>query len=187
MTGVHKTLKVGRWFRPGESACILPEKIAELLGVDPSRLEASRVRVFGESLPVIGLIDAGAFNELKDLDEEPLSPADFKLTDEEAIEQMTTQETREKQGLEQPEVEIMPFEHINPDDVLIVPYAFLRQVGSPLQSVARPIRRRIRRGGQCQGASVTPLGCTVRGASGRGRSGQRLHFSVRWATRRDAG
>lgn len=136
VTGVHQTLKSGRWFRPGESACVLPEKIAELLGVDPGRPEASSVRVFGESLPVIGLIDAGAFSELKDLDEEPLSPADFKLTDEEAIEQMTTQETREKQGLEQPEVEIMPFEHINPDDILIVPYRFLRQVGSPLQSVA---------------------------------------------------
>ena len=136
VSGVHRTLKSGRWFRPGESACILPEKIAELLGVDPGRPEASSVRIFGESLPVIGVIDAGAFSELEDLDGEPLSPADFKLTDEEAIEQMTTQETREKQGLEQPEVEIMPFEHINPDDILIVPYAFLRQVGSPLQSVA---------------------------------------------------
>ena len=110
--------------------------MADLLGVDPGRLGASRIRIFGESLPVIGLIDAGAFNGLKDLDGEPLSPADFKLTDEEAIAQMTTQETREKQGLEQPEVEIMPFEHINPDDILIVPYKFLRQVGSPLQSVA---------------------------------------------------
>ncbi len=136
VTGVHRTLKSGRWFRPGETACILPEKIADLLGVDAGRPEATRVRIFGESLPVIGLIDAGAFNRLKDLDEEPLSPADFKLTDEEAIEQMTTQETREKQGLEQPEVEIMPFEHINPDDIMIVPYKFLRQVGSPLQSVA---------------------------------------------------
>ncbi len=136
VTGVHRTLKTGRWFRPGETACILPEKMADLLGVDPGRLAASRIRIFGESLPVIGLIDAKAFNRLKDLDEEPLSPADFKLTDEESIARMTTQETREKQGLEQPEVEIMPFEHINPDDILIVPYKFLRQVGSPLQSVA---------------------------------------------------
>ncbi len=136
VTGVHLTLKTGRWFRPGETACILPEKMADRLGVDPGRLGASRIRIFGESLPVIGLIDAGAFNGLKDLDGEPLSPADFKLTDEEAIAQMTNQETREKQGLERPEVEIMPFEHINPDDILIVPYKFLRQVGSPLQSVA---------------------------------------------------
>ncbi len=136
VTGVHLTLKTGRWFRPGETACILSQKMADLLGVDPGRLGASRIRIFGESLPVIALIDAEAFNGLKDLDGETLSPADFKLTDEEAIAQMTTQETREKQGLEQPEVEIMPFEHINPDDILIVPYQFLRQVGSPLQSVA---------------------------------------------------
>ncbi len=136
VTGIHERLKAGRWFRKDELACILPDKMAALLGVTEENLGSARVRLFGEQLTVIGLMDSERFRQLKDLDNETLSPADFKLTDDEAIAQMTTQETREKQGLEQPEVDILPFEHLDPDNILIIPYHLLREVGSPLQSVA---------------------------------------------------
>ncbi|MDA0748786.1 MAG: ABC transporter permease, partial [bacterium] len=136
VTGLDRSLKTGRWFQEGESACILPEKMANLLGIDPGLVGKTHIRLFGEQLTVIGIIDSEKFRQIPDLDGETLSPADFKLTDDEAIAQMTSQETREKQGLEQPEVEILPFEHIDPDNILIIPYGLLREVGSPLQSVA---------------------------------------------------
>ncbi len=136
VTGIEGCLKAGRWFRPGELACILPEKIADLLKIGPEEIGRRQVRLFGEQLTVIGLLDSERFRQLRDLDDETLSPADFKLTDDEAIAQMTTRESREKQGLEQPEVDVMPFEHIDPDHILIIPYDLLREVGSPLQSVA---------------------------------------------------
>ena len=140
VTGIDTLLSQGRWFEEGEFACILPGKIAGLLEVEPQDVGKKSVRLFGKQLKVVGLIDAEKMRDLKDLDGEVLSPADFKLTDDEIISQMTQQENREKQGLEQPQLENMPFEHIDPDDVAIIPYKMLREVGSPLQSVAIRLR-----------------------------------------------
>ncbi|MDE2952990.1 MAG: hypothetical protein OXR71_00560 [Gemmatimonadota bacterium] len=136
VTGIDTLLSHGRWFEEGEIACILPGKIAGLLKVEPEDVGKKSVRLFGKQLKVVGLIDAEKMRDLKDLDGEILSPADFKLTDDEIISQMTQRESREKQGLEQPQLENMPFEHIDPDDIAIIPYKILREVGSPLQSVA---------------------------------------------------
>jgi hypothetical protein len=136
VTRIDTLLSSGRWFKKGEFACILPGKMAGLLGVTAEDVGKKYVRLFGKQLKVIGLIDAEKMRNYPDLDGEILSPADFKLTDNEAIARMSQQESREKQGLEQPEVEIMPFEHLDPDDIAIIPYQMLRDVGSPLQSVA---------------------------------------------------
>ena len=140
VTGIDTLLSHGRWFEEGEFACILPGKIAGLLKVEPQDVGKKSVRLFGKQLKVVGLIDAEKMRDLKDLDGEVLSPADFKLTDDEIVSRMTQQESREKQGLEQPQLENMPFEHIDPDDVAIIPYKMLREVGSPLQSVAIRLR-----------------------------------------------
>lgn len=136
VTQMDTLLSSGRWFQQNEFACILPGKMATLLGITPDDVGKKHVRLFGKQLKVIGLIDAAKMRNHPDLDGEILSPADFKLTDDEAISRMSQQESREKQGLEQPEVEVMPFEHLDPDDIVIVPYQILRDVGSPLQSVA---------------------------------------------------
>lgn len=135
VTQMDTLLSAGRWFQENEFACILPGKMANLLGVKPEDVGNKYVRLFGKQLKVIGLIDAAKMRNHPDLDGEILSPADFKLTDDEAISRMSQQESREKQGLEQPEVEVMPFEHLDPDDIAIIPYQMLRDVGSPLQSV----------------------------------------------------
>jgi hypothetical protein len=110
--------------------------MAGLLNVTTADVGVKHVRLFGKQLKVIGLIDAEKMGNHPDLDGEILSPADFKLTDAEVVAQMSQQESREKQGLEQPEVEVMPFEHLDPNDIAIIPYQMLREVGSPLQSVA---------------------------------------------------
>ena len=130
-------LRVGRWFKPGESACILPDRMAEVLGVKANEVGVKYIRIFGKELKVIGLIDSDKMRAFVDLDEEILTPADFQVTDDEFITVMTQTEDRERQGLEQPEVETMPFEHLDPDEILIVPYALLRDVGSVLSMFAR--------------------------------------------------
>ncbi len=140
VTKIDTLLSHGRWFEAGEFACILPGKMAELLDVSPEDVGQKSVRLFGKQLKVVGLIDAEKMRNHLDLDGEMLSPADFKLTDEEIVSQMSQQESREKQGLEQPQLENMPFEHIDPDDIAIIPYSMLREVGSPLQSVAIRLR-----------------------------------------------
>ena len=136
VTHIDTLLQAGRWFQPGEEACILPVKIAGLLDISERDVGHVYVRLFGKNLRVIGLIDSEKMRGYLDLDEEPLTPADFALTGSEVVEEMSQTERREQQGLELPEVEIAPFEHLHPDDVIMAPYALLRGIGSPLQSVA---------------------------------------------------
>ena len=136
VTRIDTMLRVGRWFEAGESACILPDRMAEVLGVKENQVGVKYIRIFGKDLKVVGLIDSDKLRAFVDLDEEILTPADFQVTDDEFITVMSQTEDRERRGLEQPEVETMPFEHLDPDEIVIVPYALLRDVGSPLQSVA---------------------------------------------------
>ena len=136
VTHLDTLLATGRWFLPNEQACILPEKMATRLGIAKGDVGQAYVRLFGKHLRVIGLMDAAKMQKFYDLDEEPLTPADFQATGSDVVEGMTQTEQRERQGLEMPEVEIAPFDHLHPDVVILVPYDFLRGIGSPLQSVA---------------------------------------------------
>ncbi|MDP6038506.1 MAG: FtsX-like permease family protein [Candidatus Latescibacteria bacterium] len=136
VTHIDTLLSTGRWFKPNEQACILSQKIAERLNIAPHEVGTAYIRLFGKHLRVIGLMDPEKLNTFYDLDEEPLTPADFQATGSEVVEEMTQTEQREQQGLEMPEVEIAPFDHLHPDAVIMVPYDFLRGIGSPLQSVA---------------------------------------------------
>lgn len=136
VTRVDSFLTAGRWFREGEDAIILPNTIADKLALTADSVGVARVRLFGKQLPLVGIVSAEGLNEFFDLDEEPITPADFQVTDDEEISRMTQVEEREKQGLERPEVEIMPFEHITAANIAIIPYRLLRDIGSPLQSVA---------------------------------------------------
>ncbi|MFT5368064.1 MAG: hypothetical protein ACI8V2_003027, partial [Candidatus Latescibacterota bacterium] len=136
VTHLDTLLSTGRWFLPDEQACILPHKIAERLGLSEKDVGKAYVRLFGKHLRVIGLMDAAKMQAFYDLDEESLAPADFQATGSDLVEDVTKVEEREREGLEMPEVEVAPFDHLHPDVVILVPYDFLRGIGSPLQSVA---------------------------------------------------
>ena len=135
--GIQDCLAAGRWFLPGErNVAVLPQAMADLLKIGESDIGQAEVRLFGERFKVVGLIDAERMKDLEDLDGEPLTPADFVLTDENVFMQMAQQEKREKAGLEETDVEIMEFEHLDPANVMVVPYQALREVNSPLQAIA---------------------------------------------------
>ena len=141
VSGLDRALVAGRWFEPGErNVCILPN---DMIGEDKLELEAAdigtaQIRVFGDYYTVIGVVDSKRMKQLKDLDDEMMTPADFAVTGGAAIQELAKEEEREKQGLEDTKVVIKPFVHIEPANTLIIPYNTLRTVGSgnPLQSVA---------------------------------------------------
>jgi hypothetical protein len=141
VSGLDRALIAGRWFEEGEAnVCILPNEMttAANLDIDLARMGEQQIRVFGEFFTVIGVIDSKRMKDLKDLDDEILTPADFAVTGGQAVQEMAEEEKREKEGLEDTKVVIKPFVHLEPANVLIIPYHTLRNVGSgnPLQSVA---------------------------------------------------
>jgi ABC-type antimicrobial peptide transport system permease subunit len=139
VTGLDQALLAGRWFLPEEDkVCILPNEMAEPLGIDLDQMGQQQIRVFGDLFTVIGIVDSKRVKELKDLDDETMTPADFAVTGGQAVQEIAEEENREKQGLEDAKVVIKPFVHLEPANILMIPYHTLRNVGSgnPLQSVA---------------------------------------------------
>ena len=141
VTALDRALIAGRWFEPGEEkVCILPSDMISSgnLDIPLEEVGTAQIRVFGDYFTVIGVIDSRRMKDLKDLDDEILTPADFAVTGGQAVQEMAEEEQREKQGLEDTKVVIKPFVHLEPANTLIIPYETLRSVGSgnPLQSVA---------------------------------------------------
>ena len=141
VTGLDQALVAGRWFEPGEDkVCILPiDMVKEAhLDLDLADVGRAQVRIFGDLFTVVGVLDSKRMKDLKDLDDEILTPADFAVTGGQAVQEIAEEEKREKQGLEDAKVVIKPFVHLEPANILITPYHTLRNVGSgnPLQSVA---------------------------------------------------
>jgi len=135
VTGVDQALLTGDFFRRAdEAACLLSDEMAASLGIGPDQVGRSRVQVFGRELSVGGIFEAGAFAAIRDLDDESLTPADFQMSSTQAlgpvgIDEMVLVE-------EETALQIRPFVHLEPENVLILPYETLREVGGTLRSVA---------------------------------------------------
>jgi hypothetical protein len=143
VTGLDRALIAGRWFEAGdEKVCMLSDQMitADKLNIDLDRVAAgkARIRVFGEMFTVIGVLDSKLMEDLKDLDDEMITPADFAGTSGLTVLEMVEEESRARDGLTETKATVDPFVHLAPANVLVMPYHVLRNVGSgnPLQSVA---------------------------------------------------
>jgi len=134
VSGLDKILTAGRWLLPGdEQAVLLPERLAEQLGIDLSRPDQDTVSIWGMPFKVVGIFSGRKLQEDVDLDGEPITPVTFpremssELTEveEEALE--SGDEVREFQSR---------YQHIAGDLTLIVPYRFLLAAGGHLKAVA---------------------------------------------------
>ena len=141
VTGVDKALFAGRWFNDdNERAVILPLHMATQLGLatpHPSLSPGGRgwgegavgklVRVFGQDLPVVGIVDEKQFDAIRDLDGEPLTPVNFVLQ-----QQMKAQDSRPR---EEPDT-LEKYVHYSSDQVLILPLESGVRLGAMVRSVA---------------------------------------------------
>ncbi|MBI4531532.1 MAG: M28 family peptidase, partial [Candidatus Latescibacteria bacterium] len=137
ITHLDQCLIAGRWFTEEERhVCIIPKDLADLLKIPVEGIGTTEIRLFGKIFTVIGIIDAAKMKDIKDLDDEILTPADFTMGGEQAIREIAEQEQQEKQGLAEAKLTIKPFIHLEPANIILIPYQTLRDVGSPLQSIA---------------------------------------------------
>ena len=127
ITGVEQALVAGRFFADAnETSCLLSLPMAEALGVEPADVGRVQVQVMGKTLTVVGLFDPEIFNGIRDLDDGPLTPVDFELSQETGVKQDAAATTSQHR----------PYVHILPDNVLIAPYMIVRHIGGRLRSVA---------------------------------------------------
>lgn len=126
VTNPSKALVAGRWFEPGEDhSIILPQRMAEELGVSNSDVGTAQVHFAGVPYRVIGIFNRRKFQNLKDLDGEPLTPVDFIL--------MNKQQTQSKS---MGEAGFREYQHMDPSATFIIPYNTLINLGGELRSIA---------------------------------------------------
>ena len=104
--------------------------MAQSLGINYSEVGIATGQVFGRDLVGRGIFDAGRFNEIHDLDNESLTPADFQMSSSQALGPSGKDEM--EISLEETTQEIRPFVHLEADNVLVLPYEFLRDSGGTL-------------------------------------------------------
>ncbi|MDA0712264.1 MAG: ABC transporter permease, partial [bacterium] len=131
ITGADKYLMSGRWFEPGEEfVCIMPNDLAELVGIYPEDAGKAKIEMQGQIFTVIGIMDSDGFNKFKDLDDEKLTPVDT-VKEKDDLADAQDQDPRVVAA-----APIETFTHLESTNVLIVPYAYVLDVGGVLASVA---------------------------------------------------
>jgi hypothetical protein len=135
ITGVDTTLMWGRWFSDDdEEACLLPAAMASALGIGAEEVGQATVQIFGKEFVVAGVFDAEAFDNVHDLDGEPLTPADFQMSSNAALGPVSGPQMAVTE--EADAYEVRPFVHLAADNVLILPYGTLQEAFGGLRSVA---------------------------------------------------
>lgn len=142
---VDELLECGDWFQEDQPGypfvCIVPTRMAELLGIDPLNYKGAKVRVLDNVLSVAGIIDSGELYKRTDLDGEPLTPVDYVEMHQRG-EQMegagASRDAEEKAGASDRVEEILPeqYIHLEPDSTLIIPSSLAVKLGGSLRSIA---------------------------------------------------
>ncbi len=134
ITGIDRSLVAGSFFAEDyEETCLISTQMAEHLGISEFDVGKSKVQVFGRDLLVRGIFDPVAFEAIRDLDNEPLTPVDFQMSSSDALgggNIVDTQASKEAESFE-----IRPFVHLDAENVFIMPYDILREAGGELYSI----------------------------------------------------
>ena len=128
-TGVTNSLVAGRWFSsPDEHGIILSEHIANQLGYGLKDI-GRQLMLFGERLPLTAIIDSDVFDELTDLDGEPLTPVNFVMQQQRMAQMVVDDKFEQADTLQE-------YIHYSIDKVAILPFAYGKQLGAAIRSVA---------------------------------------------------
>lgn len=131
---IEKAIKYGKWFEnDNENSVLISDKISEMFNISENDIGKAKVKIFGEEFVVKGIFDSGKLNEIKDLDDEKITPVDFATLSEKEISEM------KKETLSQiysSQMEIKAFTHTEGENTVIMPYKKVINLKGLLHSVA---------------------------------------------------
>ncbi len=131
---VEKTLIYGNWFeRDDEDSVLISDKIAKELNIKKEDIGIAKVNVYGKQFTVKGMFDSKKFGEIKDLDNERLTPVDFSVLPEKEISQMKTEKTAQ---IFSSQIQLRSFTHTEPENTLIMPFKKVMDLKGTLHSIA---------------------------------------------------
>jgi len=134
VSGIKSILASGRWFNQDEThSVLLPQRMAQRLGIDLKDPESSIVRLWGIPFMVVGTFHGQQLQEKNDLDGEPLTPITYP---QEAAMKITEEEMEAMESEEDVQAFQSRYQHVPGELTLIIPYKTLLALGGQLKSVA---------------------------------------------------
>ena len=134
VSGMDDILVGGRWLKEGErQAVLLPQRMAQSLGIDPHQPGGKDVSIWGMPFQVVGVFSGSKLQERYDLDGEPLTPVTFPrevstaMTEVEVEALESGDDVREFQSR---------YQHVPGDLTLIIPHQTLLATGGRLKAVS---------------------------------------------------
>ena len=136
ITHLDEHLSAGGWFTDScEKSCILPRELAAQLGIEDRDVGTAAIRILGQTVTVKGILDTDAIRDLRDLDDEAMTPVNFV--------EMSTDTQRKLQAGDRQQManvegksKLEEFTHLEYSSVVVMPYGLLRDLGGSIQSVA---------------------------------------------------
>jgi hypothetical protein len=128
ITHAQTALVAGRWFKPGDVYdAIIPDQVATNLGITARDVGRATLTFSGQEYTVIGIVNGPKFAGIHDLDNEEITPVDFIAMASQGQNQQS--QSQAQQGFEE-------YLHLDPENVLYVPFNTLIDLGGDLRSVA---------------------------------------------------
>jgi hypothetical protein len=149
VTQVDRSLAFGRWLAPGETnTCIVPQEMATVLGVSENNLGKVKLRFLGDTFTPVGVFrqqtvgavgsQFPAFDDVRDLNDAPLTPATFQFD--------RPVYRRKDEEVETAGAATEKYTYMRANNVVVIPFETAREHGGTIRSVAAVPAREIEGG-----------------------------------------
>ena len=121
--------------------CLLPETIAEALEVTGDQVGEAQVEIYGMKFTVVGIVPDTALDDVKDLDNETMTPVDYAQLKPEVLEELKRQRQQKfKLGKGGEESLLQEYTHFQAANVVLLPYDQAMSMSGTLRSLSLKFR-----------------------------------------------
>lgn len=124
----------GQWFESdSEESVLISRKMYGQLNLSEADIGGAYLWIYGKKLLLKGIFDEKAVNDIKDLDDERITPADFSVIPEREIAKMKMERTAQVVSTQ---TKLESFVHTEAENIAILPFKTLMNIRGTLHSVA---------------------------------------------------
>ncbi|MCM8761726.1 MAG: FtsX-like permease family protein, partial [Candidatus Omnitrophica bacterium] len=122
------------WFSdPYERSVILSKKMVKELRLTDSDIGSARIWIYGREFIFKGIFDEKLLNDIKDMDDERITPVDFSVLPEREVSKIKMEKTAQ---VFTSQAKLESFVHTEAENIAIVPFGTLMNMKGTLQSIA---------------------------------------------------
>ena len=134
ITPVRKAMVKGEWFKSdSEETVLISRKMYGQLNLTDTDIGNSYLLIYGKKFLLKGVFDEKTVDNIRDLDDERITPADFSVIPEREVAKMKMERTAQ---VFTSQAKIESFVHTEAENIVILPFKTLMDMKGTLNSIA---------------------------------------------------